>query len=60
MDFSLSDEQELLVDTARSLLANECGSEVVRSVASDPEVARSLFDRHLRDWVALAAPPPDG
>jgi alkylation response protein AidB-like acyl-CoA dehydrogenase len=60
VDFSLSDEQELLVDTARSLLTNECGSEVVRSVAADPEVARHLFDRHLRDWVALAAPPPEG
>jgi len=60
VDFALSDEQELLVDTARSLLANECPSELVRSVGSDPDAARGLFDRHLRDWVALAAPPPDG
>ena len=59
MDFRLSDEQELLVDTTRALLANECDSTVVRAVAADPEAARDLFDRHLREWVALAAPPPE-
>ena len=60
MDFLLTDEQELLVDTARSLFANECDATVVRSVAADPAVAAKLFDRHLRDWVGLSARPPDG
>jgi alkylation response protein AidB-like acyl-CoA dehydrogenase len=32
----------------------------VRAVADDPQLARTLFDQHLRDWVALASPPPDG
>ena len=60
MDFRLSDEQELLVDTARALFTNECPSTLVRSVGADPAAASALFDRHLRDWVPLAAPPPDG
>jgi alkylation response protein AidB-like acyl-CoA dehydrogenase len=60
MDFLLSDEQELLVDTARALFSNECDATVVRAVAADPAVARALFDRHLRDWVGLAAPQPEG
>jgi alkylation response protein AidB-like acyl-CoA dehydrogenase len=60
MDFRLSEEQELLVTTARALFTNECPPSLVRSVADDPELARSLFKRHLRDWVALAASPPDG
>jgi alkylation response protein AidB-like acyl-CoA dehydrogenase len=60
VDFTLTDEQELLVETARALFANECPRELVRGVADDPGLARDLFDRHLRDWVALAAAPPDG
>ena len=60
MDFRLSDEQELLVETARALFTNECPSTLVRTVADDPGAARALFDQHLRDWVALAAPAPDG
>ncbi len=60
MDFTLSDEQELLVETARALFTNECPPTLVRGVAADPEVARAMFDRHLRDWVGLAAAPPDG
>jgi alkylation response protein AidB-like acyl-CoA dehydrogenase len=60
MDFRLSDEQELLVETARAMFTNECPPALVRSVAADPDVARVLFDRHLRDWVGLSARPPDG
>jgi alkylation response protein AidB-like acyl-CoA dehydrogenase len=60
MDFRLTEEQELLVATARALFTNECPPRLVRAVADDPELARTLFDRHLRDWVGLAAPPPDG
>ncbi len=57
MDFRLTDEQSLLVETARSLFARECPPSLVRSVATDPEAAATLFDRHLRDWVALAGGP---
>jgi hypothetical protein len=59
VDFTLSPEQELLVETARALFTNECPPALVRGVADDPDLARTLFDRHLRDWVGLAAAPPD-
>lgn len=57
MDFSLTDEQQLLVETARSLLGHECGPDVVRDVAEGRGDGRRLFDRHLRDWVGLSAGP---
>ena len=38
MDFRLTDEQTLMVDTARSLFARECPSDVVRRVADEPKV----------------------
>ena len=53
MDFRLTDEQQLLIDTARSVFANECPSSVVRATAEDATAGWPLFDRHLRDWVAL-------
>jgi alkylation response protein AidB-like acyl-CoA dehydrogenase len=53
VDFSLSEEQQLLRETARQLLRAECPATLVRAHADDPSVAQSLFDRHLRDWVAL-------
>ena len=57
MDFRLTDEQTLMVDTARSLFTRECPTDVVRRVADEPAVASDLFDRHLREWVELAAGP---
>jgi len=54
VDFSLTDEQTMLVDTARSLFAKECPPSLVRSVANDPAAGDELFTRHLRDWVGLA------
>lgn len=57
MDFTLTDEQELVRTTARSLLANECPSTLVRAHEADPRVATDLFDRHLRDWVPLGDGP---
>jgi Acyl-CoA dehydrogenase, C-terminal domain len=57
VDFRLTDEQELLVETARSLFADQCPSTLVRAVADDPSAAQALFDKHLRDWVALAGGP---
>jgi alkylation response protein AidB-like acyl-CoA dehydrogenase len=57
VDFTLTDEQELLVDTARALLANECPPTLLRSVIEDPGAAKSLWDDHLRDWTELGAGP---
>jgi len=57
MDFTLSDEQTLLVDTARALFAKQCPPSLVRGVAADPALATGLFDRYLREWVGLAGGP---
>jgi alkylation response protein AidB-like acyl-CoA dehydrogenase len=52
MDFTLSDEQHLLRDTARTLLAKECPTSLVRAHIEDPTVADALWDQ-LRDFSAL-------
>jgi alkylation response protein AidB-like acyl-CoA dehydrogenase len=57
VDFRLTDEQVLLVETAQALFARECPASLVRAVATSPGVATDLFARHLRDWVALAEGP---
>lgn len=57
MDFTLTDEQELLRDTARALATKECPSTLVRAHAEDPTVADALWQAHLRDWVALGTGP---
>jgi alkylation response protein AidB-like acyl-CoA dehydrogenase len=56
MDFALSDEQHLLRDTARTLLAKECPTMLVRAHIDDPTVAEPLWDR-LRDFAALGDGP---
>jgi len=55
MDFRLTDEQSMLVDTARTLFERECPRRLVRASGDDPEPARELFEKHLRDWVVLGA-----
>lgn len=57
MDFTLTDEQEMLRDTARSLLTKECPPALVRAVMDDPSAADDLWRRHLREWVALGDGP---
>ena len=57
MDFSLTDEQELLRDTACNLLTKECPPALVRAYVDDPGAADGLWDRHLRDWVTLGDGP---
>jgi alkylation response protein AidB-like acyl-CoA dehydrogenase len=57
VDFTLTDEQELLVETARNLFTRECPSELIRRVADEPKAAMDLFDRHLREWVELSDGP---
>ena len=56
MDFTLTDEQELLRDTARALLTRECPPALVRAHMEDPSVADALW-KHLADWTALADGP---
>jgi hypothetical protein len=56
MDFTLTDDQELLVRTARTLLVNECPSSLVRSAADDRSAVSPLWG-HLREWVALGDGP---
>lgn len=53
MDFSLSDDQELLRDTARAMLTNECPTTLLRAHIDDPGAADPLWT-HLREFAALA------
>lgn len=57
MDFTLTDEQELVRDTARSLLANECPPALVRAHLDDRSAADALWERHLAGWVVLGDGP---
>jgi hypothetical protein len=57
VDFALTDEQEMLRETACALLGKEWPVASVRSYADDPSVADDLWSRHLRDWVALGDGP---
>jgi len=56
MDFSLSDDQDLLRTTARSMLARECPTSVVRAHMEDRGVVDALWE-HLRQWCGLARGP---
>jgi alkylation response protein AidB-like acyl-CoA dehydrogenase len=56
LDFTLSPDQELVRDSARALLANECPPAVVRAHIDDPSAADSLW-KHLREWAGLAGAP---
>jgi alkylation response protein AidB-like acyl-CoA dehydrogenase len=56
MDFTPTDEQTLVRETARALLARRCPSSLVRAHADDPSVAGELW-RDLREWTALADGP---
>jgi alkylation response protein AidB-like acyl-CoA dehydrogenase len=56
MDFTLSDEQVLLRETARALLTKECPTSLVRAHMDDPSAAEPLW-RHLREWVVLGDGP---
>ncbi len=52
MDFTLTDEQILLRDTARALFRRECPMSLVRACMDDPAAVAPL-EAHLRDWVVL-------
>jgi alkylation response protein AidB-like acyl-CoA dehydrogenase len=57
MDFTLTDEQEMLRDTARTLLTKECPPTLVRNYMDDPAAGGDLWQRHLREWVVLGDGP---
>jgi alkylation response protein AidB-like acyl-CoA dehydrogenase len=56
MDFSLTDDQQLLRDTARKLLERECPPALVRAHIDDPSAYEPLW-RHLSEYTALGAGP---
>jgi alkylation response protein AidB-like acyl-CoA dehydrogenase len=56
MDFSLTDDQQLLRDTARKLLERECPPSLVRTHIDDPSAYEPLW-RHLTEYIALGAGP---
>src|SRR6476659_5193370 len=56
MDFSLTEDQQLLRDTARKLLDRECPPALVRAHIEDPAVYAPLW-RHLSEYTALGAGP---
>jgi alkylation response protein AidB-like acyl-CoA dehydrogenase len=56
MDFSLTEDQELLRDTAHKLLDRECPAALVRAHIDDPSVYAPLW-RHLSEYTALGSGP---
>ena len=56
MNFLLSDDQQLLRDTARTMLAKECPTRLLRAHLDDPSAADPLWDR-LREFAALGSGP---
>ncbi|TML63857.1 MAG: acyl-CoA dehydrogenase [Actinobacteria bacterium] len=56
MDFTLTDDQHLLRDTARNLLAKECPVALVRAHIDDRSAADPLW-KHLAEWTELGDGP---
>ena len=56
MDFTLSEEQELLRQSARRLLTNECPPTLVRAHVTDRAAAAPLWG-HLCEWTELGDGP---
>lgn len=56
MDFTLTDDQQLLRETARTLLTKECPPSLLRAHMDDPSAADPLW-KHLSEWVPLADGP---
>ena len=53
MDFSLTEHQQLLRDSAARLLQQECPTSLVRAHQRDPSVAERLWP-HLASWTGVA------
>jgi alkylation response protein AidB-like acyl-CoA dehydrogenase len=56
MDFTLTEDEQLLKDTARRLLTAECPPSLVRAHIDDRQVAGGLWE-HLAGWTELGAGP---
>jgi len=56
VDFALTDEQELLRDSTRALLARECPPALLRAHMDDLAAAAPLWD-HLREFTAVGVGP---
>jgi alkylation response protein AidB-like acyl-CoA dehydrogenase len=56
VDFTLSDDQDLLRDTARHLLRSECPTSLLRAYIDDPAAADPLW-QHLHDFAPLGGGP---
>ncbi len=56
MDFTLTEDQQLLRETARRLLDKECPPSLVRAHIEDPSEYEPLWV-HLREYTALGAGP---
>jgi alkylation response protein AidB-like acyl-CoA dehydrogenase len=56
MDFTLTDDQHLLRETARKLLDKECPTSVVRAHIDDSDAFRPLWE-HTREYIALGSGP---
>ena len=54
MDFTVTDDQQLLRDTARRLLAEQCPTALVRDHIADRRAYAPLWS-HLREFAALGA-----
>jgi len=54
MDFTLSEEQIMIRETAQNLFRKECTLDFVRKTWSDRTHAAALWDKHLSGWVELA------
>jgi alkylation response protein AidB-like acyl-CoA dehydrogenase len=62
MDFGLSDEQELLQQSAREFLSRECLPTLVREVAATPPGISESLERKIADmgWTGLLIPQSHG
>ena len=56
MDFTFTDEQQLLRETARALLEKECPPSLVRAYQDDATAADGLW-KHLSEWLELGNRP---
>jgi alkylation response protein AidB-like acyl-CoA dehydrogenase len=56
MDFTITEDQELLRSSARQLMVGECPTSLVRAHMSDPQASDQLWD-HLRAWMGVAGGP---
>jgi Acyl-CoA dehydrogenase, C-terminal domain len=54
VDFSLTEEQRIIQQTARALLDRECPLALISAAWNNPDVALPLWQDHLCDWLALS------